>query len=92
MNITEERVYEILKDIENKYLSKWEGDNAIQGLLILAKYIDPTKNTILGAAEHDIIYGSTISEAVEAGITEEDVIAMRRLNWMEEYDSFACFV
>ena len=37
---------------------------------------------------------SSVQEAaeIEAGITEEDVIALAKLNWMVEYESLACFV
>jgi len=72
----------------------WKGDNAFKGLQIIAKYIDIDHNNIIGAAGHDIIYSSDIDEIVEAGITEEDAIALRKLNWMidSECDCLACFI
>jgi hypothetical protein len=93
MKLTEERVVEILNDDEELYKAEWNGDNAFQGMQIIAKYIDPTENDILQAAGHDIIYGPDIDELIAAGITEEDVIKLRKLNWMIEDDSYlACFV
>jgi len=70
--------------------TEWEGDNAIQGLLIIQKYI-PNKG--IEAAEHDIIYSVSADDLVEAGITTEDAESLRKLNWMI-YDGFymACFV
>lgn len=79
---------ERLEQIFDETKSKWEGDNAFQGLQILSKYSD----NVLLAAEHDIIYSLSIDYVVEV-LTEEDAIALRKLNWMlDEYDCFACFV
>ena len=85
--ITEEKMIEIF---ETSDYSKWEGDNAFKGLLILSKYT----NNLIGAAEHDIIYSEDIDKLIEAGITEEDCIALRNLNWMIDGDCgcMACFV
>lgn len=88
MNLTEQQFKDILSDDS----AKWDGDNAIQGLLIIAKYFDVTKTTIVCAAEHDIIYSVGLFEIIEAGLTLEDAKALRKLNWMEQYDSLACFV
>ena len=77
------------KEIFNEVDSKWEGDNAYQGLQILSKYTD---NLIQGAG-HDIIYGPGIEKMIEAGITEDDVRELARLNWMVEDDEYlACFI
>ena len=80
---------EKLEQIFEEKDSKWEGDNAFQGLQILSKY---TTNLICGAA-HDIIYSVDIDDVVEA-MTEEDAEALALLNWMldSECDCFACFV
>lgn len=93
MKLTEERIIEILNDEEELYKVEWKGDNAFQGIQIIAKYIDPTEKTILEGASHATIYGPDIDELIEAGITEEDVIKLRKLNWMIEDESYlACFV
>jgi hypothetical protein len=72
----------------------WNGDNAFQGLVIMAKYISPETTDIICAAEHDEIYGPDIDKLIEAGITEDDVIKLRDLNWMidRDCDCLACFV
>jgi hypothetical protein len=87
--MTEERLKEIF---ESDDTVSWEGDNALLGLNIIAKYF-PNK-TVLQAAEHDVIYSVYTHEIVEACITEEDAIKLRSLNWMidEDVDSLACFV
>lgn len=88
--MTREELLEIFENTE----SKWTGDNAFKGLLILAKYIDPDKETIIVAAEHDIIYCINIDSILSAGLTEEDACALRTLNWMidEWGEGFSCFV
>lgn len=80
---------EEIEKIFDEVDSKWEGDNAFQGLQILSKYTD---NLITGA-NHDIIYSEDIDKIVEK-ITEEDAIALAKLNWMinDEGDCLACFV
>ncbi len=83
--MTRERLTEIFEETE----SNWEGDNAFQGLQILSKY---ATNLITGA-EHDIIYSVDIDEIVE-DLTEEDAIALAKLNWSldEDGEYFTCFV
>lgn len=70
----------------------WEGDNAIQGLKIIEKYM-PTSTLICGA-DHDIIYSVDIDELIDAGITLEDVKALGNLNWgdLEGAGCMACYV
>ncbi len=76
-----------------EYDGGWKGDNAFQGLQIIAKYLTPEENNLIGSAEHDIIYSSDVDELLNAGITEEDAVALRNLNWMiDETDCLACFV
>jgi hypothetical protein len=86
--------YERFEEIFNTTDSKWTGDNTFAGLLIISKYIDFKTKTIIEAAEHDIIYSSEINDLIEAGITEEDVISLAKLNWSfnKEYDCLSCFV
>ena len=81
-----ERVDEIFDTVD----SKWEGDNAFKGMLIISKY---TENIIV-AAEHDIIYCASIDECLAAGMTEHDITELSRLNWMvDEFgEGFACYV
>lgn len=85
--MTQEDLEKIFEETE----SKWEGDNALEGLLILRKYFDNNKNVLCGA-DHDIIYSVDIHEAMKNGLTKEDVIKLAKLNWMIEDGYFACFV
>ncbi len=80
---------EQLEKIFEEVDSKWEGDNAFKGLQILSKYTD---NLITGAS-HDIIYSEDIDKIVDK-ITEEDAIALAKLNWMinDESECLACYV
>jgi hypothetical protein len=60
------------------------------GLEILRKYIP---NADIAAAAHDIIYCSVdVEQACNAGITKEDIINLRRMNWIIDEDCFAKFV
>jgi len=83
--MTKERLIEIFKKTE----SNWNGDNAYKGLQILAKYTDK----LIQGAEHDIIYSEDIDVLIENGLTENDAINLRKLNWMIEDGCYlACFV
>lgn len=82
--MTRERLDEIFESIE----SKWEGDNAFQGLSILSEYTD----YVLHGAMHDKIWGPDVDKILEAGLTYHDAVKLRQLNWMIEDDGFACFV
>ncbi len=88
--VTRER-FEELFEITKSALSDYEGDNALLGLIIINKYLPKMG---IEAAEHDIIYSGDVDELIKAGITEEDVITLRRLNWMidEFNEGLACFV
>ena len=88
MTITREELETIFEETE----SDWNGDNAFQGLTIISKYIKD--KDVLSAAEHDIIYSADLDDLIEAGITQDDAIALSKLNWMieDEFDCLACFV
>lgn len=88
--MTEERITEILKDQDIEV--SWEGDNFAQGLLIIMKYFNVSEKCIVEGADHDVIYSVFISILAESDITEEDVLALRKLNWMEQDGALACFV
>ena len=79
--------YEEFEKIFDSEDTDWTGDNALQGLLIISKYINHKDNDLIVAAEHDIIYSVSIEDIIEAGITEEDVKQLRKLNWMIEQES-----
>jgi len=89
--MNEERFYEIF-EIEDFSMNMMKGDNAWQGLQIIAKYIDPLKNDIICGADHDVIYSVGVNEIIDAGITEDDAIELRNLNWMAPDGYLACFV
>lgn len=74
--------------------AKWEGDNFIQGIKILEKYIDSSKEEIVEGSTHDLIWCTGVEEILKKGITEEDTIALRDLNWMidETSDCLSCYV
>lgn len=74
--------------------TNWEGDNVMQGLLIIAKYIDPLKEHTMIGVGHDILYSVDVDAIIEAGITKKDAEKLRELNWMisSEYGCLSCFV
>ena len=91
--MSQERINrEEFETIFAKDSGNWNGDNALQGLLIINKYFHDY--TILQAAEHDIIYSVDVDEIIEASITREDAEKLRELNWHIDTDtgSLACFV
>ena len=89
MSMTKERIIELMNGVSD--LSSCDGDNVFEGLKILSRYTDNGKSVIV-RAEHDIIYSVSIDDVIDT-ITEEDVVRLRRLNWMiEDKHCFACFV
>ena len=87
--ITEERFLEIMND-ESTQTNFPEGDNALMGLNIIAKYL-PNKG--IEGADHDVIYSVDIDEIVNAGITEEDTKKLKEINWgIEDGSYLSCFV
>ena len=82
--ITIEEIEQIFEDVD----SKWEGDNAFQGLQILSKYTDK----LIQGAGHDVIWSVDVDKIIELGITKEDITKLALLNWMIEEDCLACFV
>lgn len=87
--MTEKEFVEIMNDDDIK-TDFGDGCNACDGLYIIQKYIS-TKG--IEYAEHDVIGSVSVSEIVKAGITKEDAIKLRSLNWMiEDYEYLACFV
>ncbi|HDZ15694.1 hypothetical protein LCGC14_0950280 [marine sediment metagenome] len=82
-----EEFYHILKRDNG---GEWEGDNALKGLNIIAKYIP--NDTVLEGVGHDVIYSVDIDKLIEAGITIKDAEELRELNWMLKDDCLACFV
>ncbi len=90
--MTREQLEEIFNDEDKK--TKWNGDNAYQGLQIIAKYFDTKKEDIIQGGGHDIIYSVDLDKIITAGLTEEDANALALLNWMidDDNDCLACFV
>jgi hypothetical protein len=85
--------FENLKEILDKdYGGRWEGDNALNGLTIIAKYFH--NKTVLQGADHDIIYSVSAEEILDAGLTMQDAEALAYNNWMVDSDSgcLACYV
>ena len=89
--MTEDQFIEILnnEDIGGSLIME-PGCNALNGLKIIEKYIPGAG---IEGAEHDIIYSVDVDEIVKAGITEQDAVLLRELNWMVEDNTYlACFV
>lgn len=64
--------------------------NAYEGLKILNKY---TKKPLVRHAEYKIIYSISLIDAISTGMTRDDAIKLRRLNWMSDQNGhFACFI
>ena len=72
--------------------SKWDGDNAFQGLLIIAKYFDIKKNNIICGAGHDEMCSVDVDDLIEKGMTKEEFKMLAKLNWCIDEDFLKCFV
>jgi len=85
-----EEVIELFeKDIPSSG-ARMQGDDTFDGLSILSKYTD---GLVLCAAEHDRIYSIDIDEALEGGITDEELIKLRGFGFMvEDGEYFSSFV
>ena len=80
---------EFIKIFDEDDDSSWDGDNALQGCNIMAKYCEE----VIQGAGHDVIWCCDIEELIDGGITEEDCIQLRKLNWFIEDSSYmACYV
>lgn len=90
--MTEQELIEVMQSdkIECK-LSECDDCNVVLGLKIIRKYL-PTMG--IEGAEHDCIYSARLDEFVESGVTKEDAVKLRELNWMldECEEGLACFV
>jgi len=86
--MTKEEVLELFS--ADEFTERIEGDNTLEGLNILSKY---TKQDVIAAAEHDIIYSADVDDVLEAGITDDELKRLRALGFMiEESSYFATFV
>ncbi len=72
-------------------LENYEQENTLLGLNIIAKYLPKSG---VEYAEHDIIFACMVDKILEAGLTKEDAIELRNLNWMidDESEGLACYV
>ena len=89
MTISEDKFKAIL-DEDYGYDETLVGDDILHGLKILEKYI-PNK-TLIGGADHDIIYSIDVEDIVGAGITESDAIMLGRYGWHISDDYLAHYV
>jgi hypothetical protein len=86
--VTKRDFYDIFDRLGEK--SEWEGDNAMQGLTIIGKYIKEG-NLIKGASKNQI-FSVDVSILINAGIKKKDTEDLVMLNWMIEDDCLSCFV
>ena len=92
--MNKERFLEIIKDTENKIkcdlLMSESKCNVLRGLNIIAKYLPDSG---VGLASHDVILACSVDALLAAGITAEDAIILRRLNWGVNGDEWLhCFI
>ena len=87
--MTVEEVEEILDETESDRIL---GDDIFLGLQILVKYNKPGKGRVVQAAEHDEIYSIGVEDAIEAGLTPEDVVMLGKLGWRVQEEAFHHFV
>ena len=89
--ITEEFIEELWGE-ESEIDSHWKGDNAYQGLQIIAKYYDPLKEDLITYGSHDVMGSVDMNELIERGVTKEDLISLKKLNWSYDEDGGNLYV
>jgi len=75
-----EIVEEMFNDAEDED-QDYEGDNIVQGFLILMKYFNIKKVSIIDDYEFDGIYTIPIKDVLNKGITYRDIRKLIRLGW-----------
>ncbi len=82
---------EIISDPEDKIecdlLMSESKCNVLRGLNIIAKYLPDSG---VESASHDVVHACSVDLLLSAGITEEDAINLRRLNWSVEDEEYLC--
>lgn len=91
--ITSKRFIEIMND--NSIKKDDLHDNCFKGLKIIRDILDRNEKTksdeVVIGAEHDIVISVYVNDILSE-VTEEDVIKLKKLNWMIEDNNLACFV
>ncbi len=65
--------------------------NAFEGLKIINSYLP--EEVVITGADHDIIYSVFFDKIIKTDITINDVVMLRKLNWMVKDEYYlACFV
>ncbi len=75
--MTRERFIKLMEITKTE--REFVGCKIFAGLKIITKYV-PKEG--IEAVGHDIVYSSSIDDLLLAGITEEEVTTLRKLNWM----------
>ena len=83
-----------ITELENIMSEDYEFKNSdackiLKGLNIIKKYLP---NSGLEASGHDEIWACDVEELVKSGITKEDAILLRGLDWRIDEDSLSHFV
>lgn len=84
--------YEEVEKIFEDGSVDWNGDNVFQGLMIIAKYIDPKNKDIIKGADHDVIYSEDVQILIDLGMKKEEFKSLAELNWSIEDGYLQCFV
>jgi len=87
-----ERLFSMDEFEEGGIDRSWTGDNAVQGILIIAKYVDYMKEDIICGASHDEFYSVDLETLVKNEITDTDIRELVRLNWTCYEGCLKCFV
>ncbi len=81
---------EEIEKIFEETASEWEGENTMQGLVIITSFLP--KSGVEGA-DHDIIYSCYVQDLIDAGAKREDFVKLAKLNWMiQDNECLACYV
>ena len=61
----------------------------LAGLNIMVKYLPETG---IICAQHDEVWSASIEDLLDAGLTEDDAIQLRKLGWRIDCDTMSHFV
>lgn len=79
---------ELFKEIFDSIEPDWKGDNCFNGMMVISKYTD----NIVTAAAKGIVYSITLKEIISLKISADDVIVLRKNNWMLTDGRLSCFI
>lgn len=74
-------IQEFFETMADESISSYEGDGIYLGLVVMSRYIDPLKHPLVLSSGHDEICSVDAIDLVNAGITEKEVLELKKYGW-----------